>query len=166
MLSETQTGKDKEIELMLARHVFSDLTYQNTKLLQLGILTGILSAPALLFGNPFAILTFMQGLFIVTLFIIIIRWRVYNLMLVVILLFPVLIGTESYFFGIPDPLIDDEGGTFMNHKSAFFKVLNNVTPLVYVAYKLVVWMLLFYNWQFKRKFDKLSDDLKNHSIDY
>ncbi|MEL6561734.1 MAG: hypothetical protein AAFQ94_26330 [Bacteroidota bacterium] len=164
MVSDTTTNKRKAIELMLARHVLSDLTYQNTKSLQLGILTIILSVPALLFDNPFAIMTFVQGLFVISFLILIIRWKLYNLLAVLIILFPALIAIELYYFGIPDPIINDEGGTFMNHKSAFFKMLNNLIPLVYVGYKFVVWSLLMYNWPFKRKYDKLPVELKNKIV--
>ena len=155
-------NKKKEIELMLARHVLSDLEYQNKKSLHLGILTTILSVPGLLFGNPFAIMTLIQGLFVVCFLGLIIKWKLYNLLIILIAIFPLLIAAELYFFGIPDPLINDEGGTFMNSKSAIFKILNNLTPAVYISYKFVVWSLLIYNWPFKRKYDRLSVKLKNN----
>lgn len=156
----TEAQKAEDLALMKARHIFTDFSDQNKKLFQLGILTILLSAVALLFGVPFAIMTFMQGLFVTMIYAIIRKKKAYHLVRGILLAFVGLNFSELLLFGFPEPILDMNKEVLNGSRSGLVKIFNQITPFIYLGYKLVVTILLGYNLFLKTKFDKLPEDIR------
>lgn len=156
----TSAQKTEDLELMKARHVFTDFSDQNKKSLQLGLLTMGLAMVALLFGVQFAVMTFLQGLLIVLIYLLVTKKKAYHLVRGIILAFLGLIVVEMIFFGFPEPILGGGEDVLSDNRSGLLKIFNQITPFIYLGYKIAVVMLLIYNLILKMKFDKLPDTIR------
>jgi len=156
----TDAQKAEDLALMKARHVFTDFSDQNKKSFQLGLLTMALSLVALLFGIPYAIMTFMQGLFVVLIYALVRNKKAYHLVRGIVLAFLGLMVSEILLFGMPEPLLAIGKDVLSEKRTGLVKIFNQITPFIYLGYKIAVAILLAYNLSLKTKFDKLPDDVK------
>ena len=156
----TDAQKAEDLALMKARHIFSDFNDQNKKSFQLGIFTMVLSLVALLFGIPYAVITFMQGLIVMMIYALVRKKKAYHLVRGIVLAFLGLTVAELLLFGFPDPIFDWGADVLSERRTGLFKIFNQVTPFIYLGYKLVVTILLAYNLILKMKFDKLPDNIR------
>ncbi|MEL6561735.1 MAG: hypothetical protein AAFQ94_26335 [Bacteroidota bacterium] len=156
----TDAQKAEDLAMMKARHIFSDFSDQNKKSFQLGIFTILLTVVALLFGIPFAIMTFLQGLIVTMIYAVIRKKKAYHLVRGIVLAFLGLMVAEILLFGIPDPLFAWGKDVLSERRTGLFKIFNQVTPFIYLGYKLVVAILLTFNLSLKVKFDKLPEDVR------
>ena len=142
---------------MKARHIASDFQDQNKHSRNLGFLTLLVTIVALLFGLGYGITTALQGIMLVGTFTFIIKQKAYHLLNGVILAFALLAIAEFMLFGIPEPFFQD---IFSTERTRVIIIWNQVTPFIYIGFKLAVTMLLVYNRTLKRKFDALPEDIK------
>lgn len=155
--TRTPEQKKRDLELMKARHIVSDFKGQNQHSLKLGIVTLGVALISLLFGLPYAAMTALQGLIVIMIFAVIIKKRAYHLINGILLSFAGLVVAELLLFGMPDTLLDD---LFSTERTKVYIILDQVTPFIYLAYKLAIIMLLIYNLILKRKYDKLPPDIR------
>lgn len=153
----TPEQRKKDLDLMKGRHVVSDLKDQNKHSRNLGILTIIVGVGSFLFGIPYGTMTLLQGILVLSVFMLVINRKAYHLIAGVILSLIVLVVAELLLFGMPVPFFQD---IFSTRSTRVIIIWNQVTPFVYLGFKGALIMLISYNWQLKRRLDQLPEDIR------